>query len=330
MQFVEPCIKWPTDKTPFYELRPASEAVLKRAANMYGANVNKGEDYVKDKYFLGEGGFEDSCKSSMSFWYSDPPKVEIAPRHNIYHPDDMGLELSERRLIGSFKTRVRCYQLSRYNVCPDCKTDRMGWDEGQEHDCPDPGPANPSTRRTEAKKRYGLKRKGDWKGWKRNKGQQQPEMPEKEKMPERIPDHQPAKRLRKAKQERETKLNEKPMQTLIDLHPEVPARKLEEVMTSILLLPPDSSDANASNSAAAYTDPISLLQARHPEVTPETLSKIVQSVLALPSDEMLGKRAAQTEVSPDPKKGSTSSDNYYSLLDDSLALSELTQTPENK
>ena len=206
----------------------------------------------------------------------------------------------------------------------------MGWDEGQEHDCPDPGPANPSTRRTEAKKRYGLKRKGDWKGWKRNKGQQQPEMPEKEKMPERVPDHQPAKRLRKAKQERETKLNEKPMQTLIDLHPEVPARKLEEVMTSILLLPPDSSDANASNSAAAYTDPMSLLQARHPEVTPETLSKIVQSVLALPSDEMLGKRAAQTEVSPDPKKGSTSSDNYHSLLDDSLALSELTQTPENK
>ena len=101
-------------------------------------------------------------------------------------------------------------------------------------------------------------------------------------------------------------------------------------MTSILLLPPDSNEASSSKSAATYTDPISLLQARHPEVSSDVLNKIVQSVLALPADDMLGKRAAQSEVSPEPKKGSTSSDNYYNLLDDSLALSELTQTSESK
>ena len=76
-------IKWPTNKSPFYELRPATEAVLKRAANMYGNNENKGEDYKKDTFFLGEGGFQGSCKSSMTFWYKNPPKTDIMPRHII-------------------------------------------------------------------------------------------------------------------------------------------------------------------------------------------------------------------------------------------------------
>ena len=152
-------------------------------------------------------------------------------------------------------------------------------------------------------------------------------------MPERAPEFHPAKRSRKQKQERETQLNAKPMQTLIELHLDTSAKKLEEVMTSILLLPPGSSDANPSvnQSAPSYTDPISLLQARHPEVSPDILNRIVQSVLALPADDMLGKRAAQSEVSPDPKKGSTSSDNnYYNLLGDSLALTEMTQTSESQ
>ena len=206
----------------------------------------------------------------------------------------------------------------------------MGWEAGQEHDCPDPGPANPSTRRSQTKVKYGLKRKGDWKGWKRT-SVKQAEVLEKEPMPERLPEAQPAKRMRK---QRETQIHEKPMRTLIDLHPDVSAKKLEEVMTSILLLPPDSNEASSSKSAATHTDPMSLLQARHPEVSADVLNKIVATVLALPTDEMLGKRAAQTEVSPEPKKGSTSNENYYSLLDTSndetLALSELTQTSESK
>ena len=124
---------------------------------MHGHNQNKGEDYKKDTFFLGEGGFEGSCKSSMTFWYKDPPMSEIMPRHNIYHPDDVGKENEARRIKGSFKTVVRCFQPHRYNVCPDCKTDRSDWEEGQEHDCPDPGPANPTTRRQSSKIRYGNK-----------------------------------------------------------------------------------------------------------------------------------------------------------------------------
>ena len=123
---MEPKIKWPTDTSPFYDqVRPASEGVLKRATNMYGPNCNKGDDYKKDKYFLaGDGGFKGSCKSSMTFWYKDPPVIEIAPRHNIYHPDDLGRDIEDRRIIGLFKTCVKCCQLNRYNACPGCKTDR--------------------------------------------------------------------------------------------------------------------------------------------------------------------------------------------------------------
>ena len=119
-------VSWPASKTPFFELKPASEAMLERAANMHGPNTKKGDDYKKDKHFLAEGEFNQVSKSSMTFWHKDPPVTEIMPRHNVCHPDDMALAVEIRRIIGSFKNSVRCFQLDRHSVCSDCKVDRTG------------------------------------------------------------------------------------------------------------------------------------------------------------------------------------------------------------
>ena len=50
-------------------------------------------------------------------------------------------------------------------------------------------------------------------------------------------------------------------------------------------------------------------------------------MLAVPPDNMLGKRATTEELSPDPKKGASSSNMYEALSqqDESLALTDLTQ-----
>ena len=229
------------------------------------------------------------------------------------------------RIIGSFKTVVRCFQPDRYNVCPDCKSDRSDWAEGQDHDCPDPGPANPTTRRQNSKMRYGNKRKGDWKGWKRNATA----VPQatKEVMPERPVDEpfQEVKRYKKNK-ERATQLDDKPLLMLQQEHPNIPGDMLKEVMTSILLLPPDAKQ----DSSMPTFNPMSMLQARHPSIHFATLEKIVSSLLLMPPDDMLGKRAATEELSPDAKKaGASSSNNMYEVLsqqdESQLALSELTQ-----
>jgi hypothetical protein len=149
-------------------------------------------------------------------------------------------------------------------------------------------------------------------------------------MPERPVDdtpYQEVERHRKQK-ERATQLDDKPVQLLQEQHPDIPGAILKEVMTSILLLPPDTKQ----DSSMPTFNPMAMLQARHPSISSSTLERVVTSVLAMPPDDMLGKRAATEELSPDAKKAGASSSNMYEVLsqqdESQLALSELTQVSQ--
>ena len=89
-------------------MQPASVSVLKRCANLFGFNETRDKFLQKDKYFLGEDGFETTCQNSITFFYPKPPVQDLMPRINVYHPDDNEKEPEERRLIASFKTVVKC------------------------------------------------------------------------------------------------------------------------------------------------------------------------------------------------------------------------------
>ena len=334
--FVEPMISWPTSTEPFFELKPASEAMLKRAANTYGPNTQKGTDYEKDKHFLGDGEFSMVSKSSMTFWYKDPPVIEIMPRHNVYHPDDMSKAAEERRIIGSLKNTVRCYQLDRYNVCGDCKCDRMGWVEDQQHDCIDPGPANPSMRRQKSKVRYGAKHKGNWRKFRKGTvpGINTPaKMPEHHlSQPTWYEQTNDSLKPRHKQQKRMTQIDSTAMSALMEQHSDIHPDTLSTVLSTILELSPDK-DGIATDPSYANGDPMAILQARHPTIEASVLAKIVSTILSMPAEGMLGKRSAATDLSPDSKVASTSSNNQFALLEgetpldvvDSNVLTELTQ-----
>jgi hypothetical protein len=143
--------------------------ICKKAANLFGANTTRDGQLVKDKYWLGEDGFEVQQQNSMTFFYKAPPVQDMPPRINVYHPDDWEKNIEDRRIIGSFKYSVRSFKTDQFNVCPDCHEDRMDWPEGYEHDCVDAGPANPSGRRHTQKVKYGERRKLGFKGYKKRK-----------------------------------------------------------------------------------------------------------------------------------------------------------------
>ena len=298
---------------------------------MHGPNEQKGEDYSKDSYFLGEGEFSLVNKSSMTFWYPDPPKIDIMPRHNVYHPDDMLLAVDERRIIGSLRNNVRCFQLERHNVCPTCKIDRSTWVAGQTHECMDAGPANPSMRRQKSKVRYGKRQQNNWRTFKkanhRKSGIHFPpgpaKMPEhhlssqKEQQDSILPHHRQRKRQTLVDSQAMALLQEKHS----DIHPDI----LSKVLTTILELSPDKDGTTYANG-----DPMALSQQNHPGVTAETLQAIVHTVLSMPADGTLGKRSAATDLSPDSKMASTSTNNQYYVLDtteqaDPATLTSLTQ-----
>jgi hypothetical protein len=160
----------------------------------------------------------------MTFFFKEPPAQEIMPRMNLYHPDDHHKEVEDRRLIASFKTTVKCFKPDVLNICPDCKEDRQGWEEGHEHECLDTGPANPSGRRHALKVKYGAKKRVGLSGWKKRKNRTEPEVPE-------VPEYQPAS---KGKKKKVAEAVEDPLELLKAANPDIDPAVLERAVANML------------------------------------------------------------------------------------------------
>jgi hypothetical protein len=136
---------------------------------------------------------------------------------------------------------------------------------------------------------------------------------QKEQQDSTLPHHRQRKR--------QTLVDSQAMALLQEKHSDVDPNILSKVLKTILELSPDKNGTTYANG-----DPMAVLQQNHPHVKAETLQMIVQTILSMPADGTLGKRSAATDLSPDSKMASTSTNNQYFLLADTEKVDPATLT----